>query len=237
VDRAPRCAQRILLSPLPTSSQVSRPPGMSHPRRPRPSSIPPEFRFPIWKHQSHHPRRRPPLTLHLRLMSRFAASLRHCGRRYLRAALRHFIRRCARVPFRRVLFRRLARAKSYRVRASLCHRPRVPRRRCRRRPSHFLVHRSLAPRHPRPKQVRRWLRRLQERLCARSHARILPDNRQRVLWCLRAPTWWRACNNSRPVHRLGRLSSRLLDPACLLAARRPSPASRFIAAPFVPASR
>ena len=32
VDRAPRCAQRILLSPLPTSSRVSHPRGMSRPR-------------------------------------------------------------------------------------------------------------------------------------------------------------------------------------------------------------
>ena len=55
-------------------------------------------------------------------------------------------------------------------------------------------------------------------------------------WCPRAPTWWRACSNSRLVRRLGKFSSKLRGPACRRAAPLRFPASPSIAAPFVPAS-
>ena len=75
-----------------------------------------------------------------------------------------------------------------------------------------------------------------ERPCGRSRARISLDNRPRVLSCLRVPTWWRACSNSRPVRLLDRRNSKRPGLACQRAARRRFPASRSIADPFVPAN-
>ena len=143
-------------------------------------------------------------------------------------------------PVRRALFLRPVPVRSYPDPGSHCHRPLRPRRcllRRARSPAQPVARTAPAP-PPAPSETAAPLSsptagtplRPQPRpnLAGQPAARPVVPPR---------PDMWRACSSNRPGPRPVKYNSRPRGLACPRAARRPSPANPFIAAPFVPASR